>query len=200
MKRIIVIAILAFVLTASLFAGYIGVEAGAGLNLRDIKIRNDEGEYVKKYSDEIYFISVTAIGEIMDYMNEIGFGGEVTFEKPISWVRYNKDVDVSSYPLKIRELCAYAIFPSGIYYTSTFNVDGGLFYRVESLASQVGGQRIHTIGAMGKFEYVFDNPSFVVPRIGVKVKVPLLTFASNDTRVITDGISLSAYLTVGFGE
>ncbi len=200
MKKIVVIAILALIMTSSLFAAYIGVEAGGGFNTRDIKIRNDEGEYVKRYTDDFGYLSFTAIGELMTYTENLGFGAELTIEKPIFWERSGKSIDVSESEFKIREVCAYAIFPSGIYYTATFNFDGGIYYRREALASQVGGQITHTIGAMGKLEYIFENPSFVVPKIGIKFKIPLMTYVSDGTRVITDGISLGAYLTLGFGS
>ena len=97
-------------------------------------------------------------------------------------------------------MAIYAIIPSGIYYTSTFNVDAGIFYRREALASQVGGHTCHSLGVMAKMEYVLDNPSFVIPRIGFKMQMPLLSFTRGETRVIVDGISIGAYVTIGFGE
>ncbi len=199
MKKIIAIAVLVLVITASAFAGYIGVEVNGDFYMGNVKIRNEEGEYESRYHEEYATLSLTAIGEFLTYMEDLGFGGGVTFEKPLYWERYGKDLDVSQNTFRIREVCGYVIFPSGIYYTSTFNIDAGLYYRREYLASQVGGNRCHTIGLFGKFEFVFDNPSFVVPRIGCKIKMPFLSFVEGDTRAIMDGVSIGAYVTLGFG-
>ncbi len=196
MRKLFVTIVLALAITSSLFAAYLGVDAGAGFYTGDVIQKEDNGSR-KLYTDDIGFMHVTLSGETLDYYSGVGAGFEVSFEKPFYWMQHNVELDLSDYNFEFKEGALYVSVNSGLYYMVNFNAAAGVYYRQDALATKFGGDTLHIVGFMGKVEVIFDNAAPAILKAGIKMKAPLLSFVSGDKDIRLEAIMFGAYLSLG---
>ena len=196
------IALLLLILLPSLlFAGFFGVQAGFDFSYLDLKVKKNGSTKFKQ--EEVWLsVPVSVSMEFTDRYSGVGAGLEASFEKMLFKSVDGEDYDLRGDSPRFSKATLYVLYVER-YGKGYVEYGAGLSYSRLTLNPTASSSDASRIGLVTKIEYcnMINNP--IVIKYGIRIGTPVLTFADEHyryRRIIDDGFSLQAYVSIGIGD